>query len=446
MESNPIQQRAEEFELRYLELSYTQSYTFLIFRTASDDWEMIKTFYDYMIGIDNEIEDVVLVFKSPLHQVNTYSKALVEELFMLTFLWNYADKPMGIEANYIDWNMDLVNSSKQNVAALFASNINAFCESVEFEEDSHLVCVLDYQNEDEKSILHWLKDLAKLELHPKIRFVLSDTVEHPIFNAFKNFAPKSTQILTHHFGLAQAIKEVAAMGDPEAPDTKYRYHLVQLYEAIDKKQDKAIDKHANSCLAIADQNTEKEANWHIQKVMIYSALATYAFKQKQVQKAIYHMDKGIAILQETTGLLPEDLLDRLAGQTHLFRGSLWMMLNKCNKAIDDFKKGEAYYASRQDHIMRIEAFRLLALAAAKEGDNPLRYEALNKGIRLGVHLNPSLIEASTYVLLIKEVLDSRYTEYIVDSELDDLIQPLLGEQWRTKTKNVKSIMANKNIK
>lgn len=446
MESNPIQQRAEEFELKYLELSYTQTFTFLVFRTALDDWEMIETFYDYMIAMDNEIEDVVFVFKSPLLQVNTYSKALVEELFMSTFLWNYADKPKEIEANYIPWTMDLTASSTSNVAELFVSNINAFCESVEFEEDSHCVCVLDYQSKDAKYILHWLKELTKLELHPRIRLVLSDTFERPVFNELKNYAPKSTQILSHHFGLAQAIKEVAAMGDPEAPDTKYRYHLVQLYEAIDKKQDKAIDKHATKCLAIAEHNKNENANWHVQKVMVYCALATSEFGKKQFKKAIHYIDQGILILQEIVGLLPEELLENLAGQTHLFRGSLLMMVKKSKRAIEDFKRGEAYYAHRQDHLMQVEAFRLLAIAADKEGDKQLRYEALNQGIRLGVNLNESLAQASTYRLLIKEVLDSRYTDYISDTELDTIIRPLLGEQWRIKTKSVKSIMVNKKLK
>lgn len=446
MESNPIQQRAEEFELKYLELRHTETYTFLVFRTASDDWEMIETFYDYMIAMDNEIEDVVVVFKSPLHQVDTYSNALVEELFMSTFLWNYADKPAGVDANYIAWDMDITTSSKNNVAELFVSNINAFCESVEFEEDSHFVCVLDYQNKEAKWILRWLKDLAKLELHPKIRLILSDTFERPIFNELKNFAPKSTQILPHHFGLAQAIKEVAAMGDPEAPDTKYRYHLVQLYEAIDKKKDKDVDKHAAICLTIAEHNKEKNANWHVQKVMVYCALATSEFGKKQFKKAINYIDQGILILQEIVGLLPEELLESLSGQTHLFRGSLFMMVNKCKKAIEDFKMGETYYARRQDHLMQVEAFRLLAIAADKDGDKPLRYEALNKGIRLGVNLNESLVQASTYTLLIKEVLDSRYTEYISDTALDTIIQPLLGKQWRMNAKSVKNIMANKNLK
>lgn len=446
MECNPIQQRAEELELKYLELKDTHPYTFLVLRTPSDDCEMIDAFYDYMVAVDNEIDDVVVVFKSGLQQVNLYSKALVEELFMSTFLWNYTDKPPGIESNYIQWKMDVTTSDTHNVAALFVSNINAFCASVEFEEDSYLVCVLDDPNKRVKAMLRWLKDLAVLELHPKVRLVLSDTFEQPIFDELQHFAPKSTHILPHFFGLAQAIKEVAAMGDPDAPDTKYRYHLVQLYDAIAKRQKNAIDQHANSCLAIADRFKETEVHWYIQKTMVYCALATSAYSEQQVNKAISYMDEGISILQEIEGQLSEDLVGQMAAQSHLFRGSLFMMLNKSDKAIEDFKSGVTHCENRQDYLMQIEAYRLLAQAADKGADKQLRYDALNKGLRLGQHLSAPIIQASTYALLVKEVLDSRYTAYISDSELDSLLQPLLGEKWRVNAKNVKSMMTNKTEK
>ncbi|MGG5506990.1 MULTISPECIES: tetratricopeptide repeat protein [unclassified Myroides] len=444
--NNPIQQRVEEFELNYLETKYTHTYTYLIFRTAQDDWEMIDAFYDYMLGVDNEIEDVVVVFKSPLQHVQNYSEALVEELFMSTFLWNYAEKPKEIEDNFIHWEMDLSATSEKNVAALFVANINAFCEVVEFEEDSDLVCVLDYQNEEEQYILHWLKDLAKLELHPKVRLVLSDTIEDPIFDELTYFTPNSIHFLVHRFELAQAIKEVAAMGDPDAPDTQYRYHLVQLYEGVNKQQEKEIEKHATSCLAIANQQKEKDANWLLQLVSVYCALATAAFGKKEFKKAIVQMDEALAILQEGLGKLAAELLDPLFGQVYLFRGNLFLMIKSYPKAIADFQKGETYYEQQQNHLMRVEAFRLLAMAATKNGDHQLRYEALDKGIRLGVHLTESLALASTYTLLAKDVLDSRYTEYISDRELDCLVEPLLGKQWRTKTKNVKNSIANKDIK
>ncbi|WP_410879211.1 hypothetical protein [Myroides sp. DW712] len=444
MENNPIQQRMEEFELKYLTLRYAEVYNYLIMRTAQRDWDMLETFYDYMLGIDNEVDDVVVVFESPLYQEETYSKALVEELFGLVFLWNFSEKPQGVEDNYVDWEMDLSLASKKNVAALFVANINAFCDAVELAEDSNIVCLFHYKNSSPKAMLHWLKDLAQLELHPRVHIVISDTFEAPIFNALKDYAPKSTRILEHHFELDQAIKEIAAMGDPEAPDTQYRYHLMQLFEGISKKQEKEIRKHAKICLDIAAKNAASNDNWKIQKMIIYSALATFEYGEKQFQQAVNYINQGLEEVQAVLGLLPNEMVYRLLGQGLLFRGNLYLLLKKEEIAKDDFVQGELYYADSQDYLMQIEALRLIAKAAQKEGETPLRYEALNKGVRLGVKLNATLAQASTYPLLIKDVLATRYQRFISDRELDEIIQPLLGGQWRIETKSVKHII-EKNI-
>ncbi|WP_158961955.1 hypothetical protein [Myroides fluvii] len=443
MDSNPIQQRIEEFEQKYLEIRYTQAYKYLILRTAQDDWEMLEAFYDYMLGIDNEVEDVVLVFQSALYQVETYSQALVEELFAFVLLWNYADKPDSIEHSFIDWKMNRSLSSTKNTAALFVANINAFCQSVTLEEDSNIVCVLHYQNKESRPILHWLKDLAQLELHPSVTIVLSDTFEDPLFNAFKDYSPKATQILPHRFELNQAIKEIAAMGDPNTPDTKYRYHMVQLHESINKQREKEVHKHANFCLEIADQNKENDANWYVQKMLVYSTWSTFEFSKKQFKQAVKFIDLGIDSLLEVKGKLVEDMVDRLLGQGFLFRGNLYLLLKENERAQEDFMQGELHYINCQDYLMQIESVRLIVQAAEKIGDKKIKYEALNRGIRLGVNLNPTLAQASTYTLLVKEVLAARYNSFISDSELDAIVKPLLGDQWRVNNKNVKSIMTKK---
>lgn len=445
MESNPIQQRIEELEMKYIELRYTQTYKYLILRTPQDEREMVEAFYDHMLGIENEVGDVVLVFQSPLYEKKTYSMALIEELFSLVFIWNFSEKPSAIADNYVDWEMDKSLESEKNVAALFVANLNAFCEAVELEEDTNIICVLNYQNRDGKLMLQWLKDLAQLELHPRINLLVSDTFEQPLFNELKDYAPKSTQILQHRFELDQAIKELAAMGDPEAPDTKFRYHMLQLFEAINKKREKDIEKHAAICLQVAEQNKTADANWYVQQMVIYSALSTFEFGKKQFKQAVNYINQGLDILQEIREVLPDDFVYRLLGQGLLFRGNLYLFLKQYEEAKDDFIKGETYFENCLDYLMQIEALRSIAETAKKIGDKKLRYEALNKGVRLGSNLNDTLAQSSSYVLLVKDVLDAKYNSFVSDKELDTIIKPLLGEQWRTKYKSVKSILVNKEI-
>lgn len=446
MVSNPIHQRIEEFELKYLELRYTHDYRYLILRTAQEDWEMLDAFCDFMLGIDNEINDVVLVFQSPLYQSKTYSKTLVEELFSWVFLWNFSGKPNDVESNYLDWEMDMSCESDKNVAALFVANMNAFCTAVELEEDSNIVCVLQYQNDDAKRILHWLKDLAQLELHPRVNIIVCDTFENPAFDALKDYAPKSTQLLSHRFDLNQAIKEIGAMGDPEAPETKFRLHLVQMYDALYKHNFKSLKKHADICLAIADENIEKDSNWSMQKMMIYSMLSSFTYGEKQYKEAINYIDQGIESIQDIKEGLSDVVIKSLLVQGLLFRGNIYLLLKQYEVAKADFVKGEMYCENGQDYLMQIEALRLIAEVARKMGNQNLKHEALNKGVRLGSNMDATLAQSSTYSLLVMDVLKSRYNSYISDQELDAIVTPLLGRQWRVKGKNVKSIIVNNNLK
>ena len=435
MESNPIQQRMEEFELKYIETSFIERYQFLVLRTPKEDLDMVDAFYEYMLGVDNEIEDVVVLFQSPLNEVKAYSQDLVEELFYTTFLWNYSKKPESIEENFIDWEMDMSLKEEKNMASLFVSNINTFCDSLEFEEGSNLVCVLDYQNSESNYILSWLKDLVKLELHPKVSIVLSDTIESPVFNELKDLAPSSTYILIHQFELNKAIKAIATIGDPIAPSTQFRKHYFNMLEEVGKQNEKQIYLSAKACLSIAKNHKDKDVNWFNQIVVVQMVLANYETSGKNYKQAIVHLDKGIQAASETVGVLPDEMSCRLMGQGYLFRGTLYRLLKKYSKAKEDFIKAEEFYGSIKDYPLQIESLRMLAHAAKKDWDSTTKYKALDKGVRLGKMLNVSMAEASSYAILVKAVLASKYYNYISDQELSEIVTPLFGEDWRRVIKS-----------
>ena len=57
---------------------------------------MIKAFYDYMLAIDSDEEDMVFVLECPFFNPATFSKELLEYVETQIILWNESKKPGNI--------------------------------------------------------------------------------------------------------------------------------------------------------------------------------------------------------------------------------------------------------------------------------------------------------------------------------------------------------------
>jgi len=78
----------------------------VVFRVLKNDEDIIEAFFDYMLGVDTEIMDIAIQFKTPLSNTATFGKELLQELHYIVQQWNSANKNDDVPFTAINWEPD----------------------------------------------------------------------------------------------------------------------------------------------------------------------------------------------------------------------------------------------------------------------------------------------------------------------------------------------------
>ena len=93
--SNAIQQIAEDM-LSMWEEAVANPVKMIRIVINPGDETMLKAFYQYMLAIDNEEEDMVLVIECPFTSSGTFSKETLDYVATQIEYWNNSKKPEDI--------------------------------------------------------------------------------------------------------------------------------------------------------------------------------------------------------------------------------------------------------------------------------------------------------------------------------------------------------------
>lgn len=429
MQTNPIQQRIEHFEEDWNSSYIVLDKKLFVIRSTEADWEMTEAFFDYMLGIDNDIEDIAIQFHSPFNTVATYSKELIEELQHTIYLWNNSDKQEGIEDFTIDWQPVTVTGDDKQDSKYFVENMNRFCTSLDLEEDQKLVLILFFNSTQDEAINKWLFGILPLNFHPKLCILLADTYEHPRFEVqLTTFSGKS-KLIQANFDLPKAMEQIAAMGDPGAPETRYRFHFMKMANAVAKRENKVVQEQARICLQIAEAQALINAYWYPQIMAVYFTLSNHEIGNKDFKKALTHAEKSLEAIVTATGKLTDEIVFRHIGQAYMLIGSLRQQQKDYYAATKEFQEADKYYERCDDYILQIEALRMVAYCAKKNSDPESRKTALIKGFLLGEKINQAMAEASSYALLVKDFFKIDYEKQVSWEQIDAILIPHFGTNW-----------------
>lgn len=401
-----------------------------IMRVPEDEEDMTDAFFDYMLGIDTEIKDIAIQFKTSLYDIETFGKELLEELGEMVDTWNNLEKKPGIPFTAIDWKPDhSLAVTKDNYAALFVKNLNAFTNRLQLPEGTFVVPMLFFYSRNKQLINLWLEHMMEAGLHEKIKLLVADTFELPVFNECLKKFPDSSLLITPELKMSQAMEQLAAMGKPNDPETLYRLSFIKLTNAIAAKNESGVICHSDECLRIASVNIGHNPYWASQIVAVYFTLGIYKVSLKEFIAAISFATKALEAALATRNTISNEMCFRNIGQSAMFRGSLHYQQKQWEKSLEDFTMAEMYYGNCKDRVLQIEALRMKACAAKKYGAFEEEMKSLITGVRMGKSISPSMAQASSYRLLLRQMLFADYREHISYEEIDEVATPLLGDDW-----------------
>jgi tetratricopeptide (TPR) repeat protein len=429
VQTNPIQQRMEFLADEWNDLPKTE---YKIIRTLIErtDYDMLDAFYWYMLGIDSPINDIAIIFETEFMGYDYFGTNLIRELEGTVQLWNQIEISEGINKVAIEWMPDYSLSEKDEVA-VFVDNINALAASMNLPKGRLLVAnLLTPHNDRGKELQKWVSDLAGKNISPQVKILLTDYADTTLFEDAIYFGNMYTWMPKIDSG--NAISQVAAMGDPLAPDTEYRFRMINMMNAIGKNEHKKAIKEGGKCLAIANANADKDPYWISQAVVINIVLCNEEYRNNNESKAFEYADKAIAMGRLAPATMGRQTGCAVYAQALANKGSLYCYTKKWKEARPLFELAASNFEQSNLNTSALEIYRMAGYCAAKNGNSDIALDNLVKGFKVGERMDDKELRSGTFSLLTVQLLKEDYTEYISEEELDKKACAVFGEDWRNE--------------
>lgn len=397
---------------------------------------MIKAFYDYMLAIDSDEEDMVFVLECPFFNPATFSKELLEYVETQIILWNESKKPGNIVFEHIEWKPDYNIEDKENQAMLAVSNFNRLTEILVGDINVKCSFIFDVgEVSDNESCKEWFRQALSLPFHKQMIWGIADIKGFEYFNKFPTLFPHDFISIYPPIDIDGAMEQLAEQAanydrnDPAA--SKFRLALIKLMNSVKKGDSAQTDRYSKECLDMALVNVKNDINWLSQFVTVYTILYTDKIIRKDMDAALYFSGKAIESARLGIGKLDPSLAFRLLGNTLFGKGGILVRKSEWTEAAEVYQQAADTYKNCKDYLMQAEALRISGWCWEKKHEDGCAADCYIEGFRLIEKLSSDLIRNSSYPLLLLSLLhNSKRMEILSDDEMEKILSKVLGSDWK----------------
>lgn len=397
---------------------------------------MIKAFYDYMLAIDSDEEDIVFVLECPFFNPATFSKELLEYVETQIILWNESKKPGNIVFEHIEWKPDYNIEDKENQAMLAVSNFNRLTEILVGDINVKCSFIFDVgEVSDNESCKEWFRQALSLPFHKQMIWGIADIKGFEYFNKFPTLFPHDFISIYPPIDIDGAMEQLAEQAanydrnDPAA--SKFRLALIKLMNSVKKGDSAQTDRYSKECLDMALVNVKNDINWLSQFVTVYTILYTDKIIRKDMDAALYFSGKAIESARLGIGKLDPSLAFRLLGNTLFGKGGILVRKSEWTEAAEVYQQAADAYKNCKDYLMQAEALRISGWCWEKKHEDGCAADCYIEGFRLIEKLSSDLIRNSSYPLLLLSLLhNSKRMEILSDDEMEKILSKVLGSDWK----------------
>lgn len=397
---------------------------------------MIKAFYDYMLAIDSDEEDMVFVLECPFFNPATFSKELLEYVETQIILWNESKKPGNIVFEHIEWKPDYNIEDKENQAMLAVSNFNRLTEILVGDINVKCSFIFDVgEVSDNESCKEWFRQALSLPFHKQMIWGIADIKGFEYFNKFPTLFPHDFISIYPPIDIDGAMEQLAEQAanydrnDPAA--SQFRLALIKLMNSVKKGDSAQTDRYSKECLDMALVNVKNDINWLSQFVTVYTILYTDKIIRKDMDAALYFSGKAIESARLGIGKLDPSLAFRLLGNTLFGKGGILVRKSEWTEAAEVYQQAADAYKNCKDYLMQAEALRISGWCWEKKHEDGCAADCYIEGFRLIEKLSSDLIRNSSYPLLLLSLLhNSKRMEILSDDEMEKILSKVLGSDWK----------------
>jgi hypothetical protein len=433
-ETNPVQQRMEYLTDRWNDIP-KQKYKIIRTFIEKGDEQMIEAFYTYMLGIGVPIADIAINFGTGFDDPNLFSENLVKELEDLVNLWNEADfSKTSLDKEVIHWRPDYRMGNNKNPAKLFAGNLHNLIQSLNLQKGRFLIANLTLPYIYHKKDIHkWLRAYLSLEdIHPQLKVVITDTKGMDIYRDLCALCSRDIYDWEPEIDTPTVISKVAAMGDPQHPDTEYRQCFVKMLKYFGENKSGETRKAGAICLKIACANADKDPYWIAQIVTVNILLSNDYFRNKAYDQALETAGQAIKIGETIPKILGETIGCGILAQALMNKATMLCTRNKWNESRVLYERAADCYIKSTVFISAIEACRMAAYCGKKDYRTDYVLDNLVKGYELSNQVDDTTLRNSSFPLLLLHLTKTDYKQKITREELNARATQIYGKNWEEK--------------
>lgn len=429
-QSNPIEQRIRRLAATWEKEKYAKECKVLrLLATTEEDFDMVKVFYQYMIGVNTPVYDIAFHFETVCENVREYSQYLLDELREIIESWNMAEKET--EEDPIEWQVDLSVASKENPAALFVHNFNQLARALDLDDEYFTVAIFTPEFFTPEFV-QWLDLAIKAGISDRVRWIIADTAEDTFFDKISSKYSPTIRNLPVYFNMPAAMEQIAAMGSPDNPATAYRVWLMRLVNAMKSRKETDADKAGKKCIQIANDSIAKDAYWCSQEVAVLLMLGNDKMSYRKYDAALQYADEAIRSINEKGRVyLDEKVCNSLLALSSMFRGTLLYLQKKSEASFTDYKTAGNLYEEEGNMPLAIEAYRMAGKAGLRAGMKKEAINVLAHAALLGRQIDAPTAHATTYPGVLQLLLEESYERAVSYETLNGIASHLFGENWST---------------
>ena len=391
----------------------------------------MEAFLEYILALDNQIENFVWIFESVFENQESFALDIATEMQEVLQNWNTMNKPAQYVASEINWKPVFEHSNSRNPMQLLVSNLNSFAKSFFPEEDIQVCYVFKNFDISKSEAYQWAKSSLEFPFGKNVSWTVVQSTDNLVYQDVIDSFPKEVKEIKSDINVNAVVEQLVAQADPTKPENVYRSELVKLMHAVEDRNPDKVSIQTKKCLDIALQQLKNDANWISQIVTVYVTLYNDQIGYKNYDEAIYFASKAVEASVIAQKTIDPSIGNRLAGQSYIGRGSIYVLMNDWKKANSDYINAKEAYKQCDDLLMQIEACRLCGWSGNKFDIEKNVLPFYIEGFNLHTGLAPELLSNSTFPLLLKDVIyNTKFENQITKRRLDETLIPLFGENYQ----------------
>jgi hypothetical protein len=429
MLNNPVQKNIDMLARQWQELHLKPDCNVICISYQEKESNMIDAFMKYILAIESEFENFVWVFESEFIDHKTYVNDVLVEMEEQINDWNSTTKPVQYDDGIIDWKPDYTLVDDKNPISILVENLNNFASYIFPDKKNKVSYVFKAYSISKTQAAEWFKYALSLDFEKHVVWTVAQSSQYKTYDKVLDYH-KSVSVLEPKIDVNGMVEQLAQQADQTVAENKYRVELIKLMHAVENRDSKKVKFQAKLCLDIILKQLKVDFNWISQIITVYIILYNDQIGYKDYNEALYFATKAVDAAEIAKTTIEPSLSYRLAAQTYLGRGSIFVLKDDWKKAHNDYLQAKNDYEYCNDYLMMAEACRLCGWSKNKfeKFENTLPF--YEEGFYLYEKIDPTMIVNSSYPLMLKEVInDSKFVKMITQSKLDKVLIPLFGVEY-----------------